>query len=334
VATLASVLMCVVATSAVTGCGKRKPQTRSTTEGSGAESGVPSSTPSAAPGTLSIKVEVDRKKADGRAWDVGNGPPDIALCVTEDGEEPQCFPSGRNADAVHVPKCRDAFTCTFSDLPIALQGLRLEVFDVDLAENDTIGAGAATLGRKRMGSATITVVGDGVDESRMASDPNVVSTLLTQPKSQKAERTTKTSAGMSYSYVLPFCEQALVESNDTAKVKGVSTFRCESWRGRAKRLALGDLEELFAPDESARYYEIRSGALKGHFVHVTHKSYEVMTLAWVRAHKGTPLDTWLCENRTSLGYDRATCGAAASAAASSAAAASGASSPSAASARP
>lgn len=314
----------------VAGCGKRARRTSDPAEAdpAGLTGAAVDGELAAKPGTLSVRVDVDRKKKDGRPWDVGNGPPDIALCATNDGET-QCFPSGASMDDVRVPKCRDAYHCVFSNLPLSLEDLELEVFDVDIAENDEIGSGKVTRTSTRLGQARIAIVGDGIDDKPFLADPPRIAGLMGNPSGAagpgdagKASRTTSPRGVVTTVVELPFCPHAVVE---TSKVKGATSFRCESWKGRWKKVGLGQLDPLFTTqvtgpsgaEEEHRWFEVKDGPLAGNFVEATPTFWQVASLAWVQSEKLPEIDPWLCENRTLPGYDRTKC--AASAAASAAA---------------
>ncbi len=309
------------------GCGKRTKRT-SDADGAGAPgltSAVEDGDLTAKPGTVSVRVTVDRKKKDGRPWDVGSGPPDIALCATNDGET-QCFPSGSSMDDVHVPKCRDAYQCVFTNLPLSLEGLELEIFDVDIAENDDIGTGKVTRNTTRLGAARIAIVGDGIDDKPFAADPQRIAGLMASPAGAggpsdagKPARTTTPRGVVTSPVDVAFCPHAVVE---TSKVKGAASFRCESWKGRWKKVGLGELDPLFTArttgasgeSEEHRWFEVKDGPLAGNFVEATPTFWQVASLAWVQSEKVPEIDPWLCENRTLPGYDRTKCAPSASAA--------------------
>ncbi len=304
------------------GCGKRTKQSRTDSpDGDGVATTDPDLT--AKPGTLSVRVDVDRKKKDGRPWDVGSGPPDIALCATSDGET-QCFPSGSSMDDVRVPKCRDAYHCTFTNLPLALEDLELEIFDVDIAENDDIGSGKVTRTTTRLGAARIAIVGDGIDDKPFVADPKRIAGLLSGAglgAGGDAGKVARPSARgvVATSVDVSFCPHAVVE---TAKAKGAASFRCESWKGRWKKVGLGELDPLFTTqvtsaagsEEEHRWFEVKDGALAGNFVEITPGFWQVASLAWVQSEKLAEIDPWLCENRSLPGYDRTKCASTAGAA--------------------
>ena len=58
---------------------------------------------------------------------------------------------------VTQPQCRDAFNCEFRGLDLPAGPVRVEVVDVDLANNDIIGEGACVVGPPcAIGAARIT----------------------------------------------------------------------------------------------------------------------------------------------------------------------------------
>lgn len=119
---------------------------------------VAAQAPSAA-SAVTIHVELDSTKADGRAWDAGGNPPDVALCVTAAGAT-KCLPSGASLAAVTGPQCRDALQCTFADITVPAGSFHLQVIDVDVMANDLAGEGDCQPGATcRAGQATVTVTG-------------------------------------------------------------------------------------------------------------------------------------------------------------------------------
>jgi hypothetical protein len=323
---LATGALALLALLGAEGCGKRPKRTDASTVGSDAP-GTADAELVAKPGTLSVRVDVDRKKKDGRPWDVGSGPPDIALCATNDGET-QCFPSGSSMDDVRVPKCRDAYHCEFTNLPLSLEDLELEIFDVDIAENDDIGSGKVTRTTTRLGAARIAIVGDGIDDKPFVADPKRIAGLMGSPATAtgtgdagKTPRTTSPRGVVSAAVDVSFCPHAVVESS---KVKGAASFRCESWKGRWKKVGLGELDPLFSTqvtsasgaEEEHRWFEVKDGPLAGSFVEATPGFWQVASLAWVQSEKVPEIDPWLCENRTLPGYDRTKCAATANTAGS------------------
>jgi len=106
--------------------------------------------------SVTISVEVDATKSNGKAWDAAGGAPDIALCVTTAGGT-VCAPDGTSIGGVTRPQCRDAFQCAFT-MEDAGDEFRIDVVDVDLAVNDPIGSGSCRRGATcRLGQAVVTV---------------------------------------------------------------------------------------------------------------------------------------------------------------------------------
>lgn len=110
----------------------------------------------AASSRRSVTVVVDTTKENGRAWDALGGLPDLALCYTGD-EGKTCIPGGRSSVTPGEPaSCQDSLTCVFA-LEVRGAEVLLEILDVDLTENDPVGAGLCKVGGTcRLGSATVT----------------------------------------------------------------------------------------------------------------------------------------------------------------------------------
>jgi hypothetical protein len=119
--------------------------------------GQPVAEPVPVAATHTLTVTVATEKADGKAWDVFRGQPDIAFCITSAGAR-RCLPGGTGLVEAGAPaQCQDAFACTS---PVALaegeSSAFVEVFDVDGANNDTVGAGSCSVDREcRIGQATV-----------------------------------------------------------------------------------------------------------------------------------------------------------------------------------
>ena len=56
---------------------------------------------------VSVRIQVEKKKANGKSWDALLGKPDIAFCV-ESGERIDCFPEGKKLKKLKQPKCKNA----------------------------------------------------------------------------------------------------------------------------------------------------------------------------------------------------------------------------------
>lgn len=81
--------------------------------------------------TWEIAVQVTPTKANGSAWDVLGGAPDIALCGSSAGG------AGCVLAEDAVARCQDAFSCAFSvSLP---ETFSATVWDLDVASDDLIG---------------------------------------------------------------------------------------------------------------------------------------------------------------------------------------------------
>ena len=101
-----------------------------------------------------VTVKLQEKKANGKAWDAFGGGPDVAICVkTPKGKK--CYPDGNDTMEILEPQCRDAFTCTFTDVYIEAP-YEITVVDVDLAANDMAGTGPCD-GKCTLGLAEVEV---------------------------------------------------------------------------------------------------------------------------------------------------------------------------------
>ena len=102
-----------------------------------------------------ITVEVQQKKANGKAWDAFGGGPDLAICVkTPKGKK--CYPDGNSEMEILEPQCRDAFTCTFTGVYLEAP-FEITVVDVDMAANDVAGTGVCEGAECTLGLAKITI---------------------------------------------------------------------------------------------------------------------------------------------------------------------------------
>jgi hypothetical protein len=104
----------------------------------------------------SVTVVVDSAKDNGSGWDALGGLPDLALCYTGD-EGKTCIPGGKSSVTPGEPAfCQNSLTCVFA-LEVRGPEVLVEIIDVDLAENDPVGAGLCKVGGIcRIGSATVT----------------------------------------------------------------------------------------------------------------------------------------------------------------------------------
>jgi len=118
---------------------------------------APRARPSTRRARVSLSVSVDPQSEKGAAWDVANGLPDLAICVTTDARA--CVPAERPDRPGQSGRCHDALRCQVH-VPIAAdaRSLHIEVIDRDPAENDLVGAGDCDFGRScRVGRAMVTV---------------------------------------------------------------------------------------------------------------------------------------------------------------------------------
>lgn len=104
-----------------------------------------------------INVEIDRAKANSEKWDILNGAPDIAICVTNQMVGMECFPDGDKIESITSSQCPDSFKCKFNaDLPEG--NFKIAVVDVDLKLNDPIGTGLCHTGTTcEIGQAKVTI---------------------------------------------------------------------------------------------------------------------------------------------------------------------------------
>lgn len=82
----------------------------------------------------SVKVTVNAAstKSNGDAWDTGGGAPDLGICIVT-ASNTLCDPSLKGV-------CQDKFSCTFSKVIVPNGPFSVWVYDIDLAENDSIGS--------------------------------------------------------------------------------------------------------------------------------------------------------------------------------------------------
>jgi len=111
-------------------------------------------------GTMDVVVTLNEKKPNGKAWDALGGKPDVALCYTSGGSK-KCIPGGGDTVKAGDPAhCQDALSCTFS-VPVGASSF--EVYDVDMASNDSVGSGTCAAGNTcQFESCSITLGGMGV----------------------------------------------------------------------------------------------------------------------------------------------------------------------------
>lgn len=104
-----------------------------------------------------INVEIDRAKANSEKWDILNGAPDIAICVTNQMVGMECFPDGDKIESITSSQCPNSFKCKFNaDLPEG--NFKIAVVDVDLKLNDPIGTGLCHTGTTcEIGQAKVTI---------------------------------------------------------------------------------------------------------------------------------------------------------------------------------
>lgn len=104
-----------------------------------------------------INVEIDRAKANSEKWDILNGAPDIAICVTNQMVGMECFPDGDKIESITSSQCPNSFKCKFNaDLPEG--NFKIAVVDVDVKFNDPIGTGLCHTGTTcEIGQAKVTI---------------------------------------------------------------------------------------------------------------------------------------------------------------------------------
>jgi hypothetical protein len=122
---------------------------------------APVAAPAPVTAAVRIELEIDPTKADGRAWDAGGEPPDLAICLTSAGAT-KCLPMGTSVATVTAPACRDAYRCSFAEVALAPGTFQVQVIDVDALANDVAGQAACTVGTVcRVGQATLTASAAG-----------------------------------------------------------------------------------------------------------------------------------------------------------------------------
>ncbi|HEY9300524.1 MAG TPA: hypothetical protein VIQ31_30005 [Phormidium sp.] len=104
-----------------------------------------------------INVEIDRAKANSEKWDILNGAPDIAICVTNQMVGMMCFPDGDKIESITSSQCPNSFKCKFNaDLPEG--NFKIAVVDVDVKFNDPIGTGLCHTGMTcEIGQVKVTI---------------------------------------------------------------------------------------------------------------------------------------------------------------------------------
>jgi hypothetical protein len=87
-----------------------------------------------------IHVKVEETKASGKNWDILEGAPDLAICVTHSLIGTLCLPDGDRVETISTAQCPNSYDCRFS-VEIPDQTFKVSVVDVDLRQNDIIGIG-------------------------------------------------------------------------------------------------------------------------------------------------------------------------------------------------
>lgn len=113
--------------------------------------------------SVDIDVEVQTTKASGKNWDILQGSPDLAICITN----PQgtiCYPEGSDYKLIVEPECPDSFQCSFKDVVTEEENVKISVIDVDIMINDMISVGYCQVGETcDIGQAKITVTSQQED---------------------------------------------------------------------------------------------------------------------------------------------------------------------------
>lgn len=95
------------------------------------------------PSTVDIEVQVEATNQNAEPWDIGDGAPDLVLCLGT-GSTRSCLPH----------RCDDSFLCRFTD--VRWEGERITIVDRDALADDIVGegtctpSGACVLGRARL----------------------------------------------------------------------------------------------------------------------------------------------------------------------------------------
>lgn len=104
-----------------------------------------------------ITVDVEKTKAGGQNWDIREGAPDIALCISHSLVGTLCLPQGDDMDLLRLAECQDSYHCRFS-VQTPDRDFKISVLDVDIVLNDLIGTGhCARRNTCTVGQATVVV---------------------------------------------------------------------------------------------------------------------------------------------------------------------------------
>lgn len=102
-----------------------------------------------------ISITVADSKEDGAAWDQAQPKPDIAFCITDGAGRTNCSPEGNSISKVSTAECHNSLTCS-ALVPIPDGEFNINVLDIDINSDDTIGVGNCNLGQTcKLGQATI-----------------------------------------------------------------------------------------------------------------------------------------------------------------------------------
>jgi len=85
--------------------------------------------------TYTIMLEVDETKANGKAWDISGGAPDLLVKV----------------DGVYLDfekKCKDSYGCSIDFTVENQKSWYFEIYDKDFSSNDLIGKGHCSIGEE------------------------------------------------------------------------------------------------------------------------------------------------------------------------------------------
>ncbi|RAQ39258.1 hypothetical protein B9S53_22760 [Arthrospira sp. O9.13F] len=90
---------------------------------------------------VTVDVAVEQSKYNNESWDVLNGAPDLAICLSNQRLGTVCIPDGSTPDSIKNPNCSNSYLCRFSLSAPPNAEFKVSVVDVDVMFNDIIGAG-------------------------------------------------------------------------------------------------------------------------------------------------------------------------------------------------
>jgi hypothetical protein len=103
---------------------------------------------------FNLSVEIDNRKPNGDAWDIGDGAPDVKVCF-EDGWGYRCKVRTISPKE-YEPWCKNTYNCDLGLVYFSSDKVNIEVIDVDKIDDDPIDFENCTVGKLcEMGSAKV-----------------------------------------------------------------------------------------------------------------------------------------------------------------------------------